>query len=245
MVKTNFDNTVSNLNNEIAANKTKNESIENELTPDLSYFIGKSHFEEEGTQNYLVFQQINRYFKIITNTKYISSWQSKGLSDETIKPHTTSDNSLTSLIDYGGYKIRVKFNGGCLKQPKISYTHGTNVNIYIVYELGASGSNDSDPTLKNCLFGAVTLTKNCDIDKYGNSGYGIEFDRRSRFSFTGSGFGQNVLIFGADMSSSSHINNKKKDILVLGRGPTQGLEHTLTAEKIFSLNFTVTRKKFV
>ena len=89
------------------------------------------------------------------------------------------------------------------------------------------------------------MTKNCDIDKYGNSGYGIEFDRRSRFSFTGSGFGQNVLIFGADMSSSSHINNKKKDILVLGRGPTQGLEHTLTAEKIFSLNFTVTRKKFV
>ena len=47
------------------------------------------------------------------------------------------------------------------------------------------------------------------------------------------------------MSSSSHINNKKKDILVLGRGPTQGLEHTLTAEKIFSLNFTVTRKKIV
>ena len=47
------------------------------------------------------------------------------------------------------------------------------------------------------------------------------------------------------MSFSSHIDNKKKDILVLGRGPTQGLEHTLTAEKIFSFNFTVTRKKIV
>ena len=81
--------------------------------------------------------------------------------------------------------------------------------------MGASGSNDNDPTLKNCLFGAVTLSKNADIDKYGYSGYGIKFDRRSRFSFSGGGFGQNVLIFRADMSSSAHINNKKKDILVL------------------------------
>ena len=50
-------------------------------------------------------------------------------------------------------------------------------------------------------------------------GYGIGFDRRSSFSFPGGGFSQNVLIFGADMSST-HINNKKKDILVLGKGPT-------------------------
>ena len=46
------------------------------------------------------------------------------------------------------------------------------------------------------------------------------------------------------MSSSVHIDNKKKDILVLGKGQTQGLEHTLTAEKMYSVNFTVTRKKF-
>ena len=46
------------------------------------------------------------------------------------------------------------------------------------------------------------------------------------------------------MSSSVHIDNKKKDILILGKGPTQGLEHTLTAEKMYSINFTVTRKKF-
>ena len=59
------------------------------------------------------------------------------------------------------------------------------------------------------------------------------------FSFPGGGFGQNVLIFGADMSSSTHIDNKKKDILVLGKGPTQGLEHTLTAEKMYSINFTL------
>ena len=91
MAKTYFDNTVSSLTDKIAANKTKNVSIENELkklkTLDLSYFLGRSHFEEDGAQNYLVFQPTDKYFKIITNTKYISSWQSKGLSDETIKPH--------------------------------------------------------------------------------------------------------------------------------------------------------------
>ena len=63
-------------------------------TSDSSYFIGKSHFEEDGTQNYLVFQPINKYFKVITNTDYISSWKSKGLSAESIKPPTTCDNSL-------------------------------------------------------------------------------------------------------------------------------------------------------
>ena len=136
------------------------------LKIDLSYFIGKSYFEEDGAQNYLVFQLIRRYLKI--NGKYISSWKSKGLSDETITPYATSDNSLTPLIDYYGSKVRVKFNKGCLKQSNnLTYDYGSRVNIYIVYELGASSSNDSDPTLKNCLFGAVTLTKNTDIEKYG------------------------------------------------------------------------------
>ena len=64
--------------------------------------------------------------------------------------------------------------------------------------------------------------KNADIENCGYSDYGIGFDRRSSFSFPGGGFGQNVLIFGVDMSSSAHIDNKKKDILVLGKGPTQG-----------------------
>ena len=158
MVKLNFDKTLSSLDSKIAENKTKKESIENEFkklkTLDLSYFIGKSHFEEDGTQNYLLFQPIKRYFKIIANSRIISSWKSKGLSDKTITPYATSDNSLTPLIDYYGSKVRIKFNGSCLKQSnKLTYSYGAKVNIYIVYELGASGSNDSDPTLTICLFG--------------------------------------------------------------------------------------------
>ena len=94
------------------------------------------------------------------------------------------------------------------------------------------------------MLGAVTLTKNADIDKYGYSGYGIGFDRRGSFLFPGVGFGQNVLIFGVDVSFSAHIDNNKKVILVLEKGPTQELEHTLTAEKIYSINFTVTKMKF-
>ena len=177
-----------------------------------------------------------------TNTDYVSSW--KGLSPESIKPPTTSDNSLTPIASYYGTKTRVKFTESCLKQPNISYTHRKVVNIYIVYELGASSSHNNDPTLKNCLYGAFTLTKNADIDKYWYPGYGTGFDRRSSFSFSGDGFGQNIIIFGVDMSFSAHIDNKKKDILILGKGPTQGLEHTLTAEKMYSINFTVTKKKF-
>ena len=167
ITKTDFDAKLSSLNRKITSNKTKHLLVENELnklkTFDSSYFIGKSHFEEDGTQNYLVFQQLKKYFKVITNTDYVSSWKSKGLSAESIKPPTTSDNSLTPALSYYGTKTRVKFTGSCLKQPKISYTHGKVVNIYIVYELGASSSHNNDPVLKNCLFGAVTLTKNADM----------------------------------------------------------------------------------
>ena len=147
----------------------------------MSYFIGKSHFEKDGTQN--------RYLKLFANTRFISWWESKGLSEENFKPPATSDDSLSPLLDYLGDKTKLKFNGDCFKQPKVTYTHRKTVNIYIVYELGASSSFNDDPTLKNSLFGTVKLTKNADIDKYQYSGYGIGFDRKSSFSFPGCGFG--------------------------------------------------------
>ena len=230
---------MSSLNRKITSNKTKHVPVENELkklkTFDSSYFIGKSHFEEDGVQNYLVFQPIIRYFKIITNTKYISSWQSKGLSDETIKPPATSDKSLNSQVSYFGTKARLEFRGSCLKQDKSTFNHGKIVNIYIVYELDKTYVK-THPTLVNCLFGAVSITKNADIDKNKYSGYGIGFDRTGIYLLPDGSFGRNVVIFGVDMNSSVHVDNKGKDILILGKGPTQGLgEHSLTAEKnVFS-----------
>ena len=113
ITKTDFDAKLSSLNRKITANKSKDLIVKNGLkklkTFDSSYFRSKSHFEEDGTQNYLVFQSIQRYFKEVANTKDISEWKSKGLSDQSIKPLATSDNSLSPLIDYLGDKIRLKF----------------------------------------------------------------------------------------------------------------------------------------
>ena len=102
------------------------------------------------------------------------------------------------------------------------------VKIYIVYEISKSINISNYPTLENCLFGAVSLTKNADIDRYKYSGYRTGFDRHGSFSFPCIGLGRNVIIFGVDMSSSTKIDNREKDILILGKGPTQGLEHTLS-----------------
>ena len=214
----------------------------------MSYYHGKHYFDEGiGEQNYLVFLPMRKYFKlnlVADTVDYVLSWQSKRLSNESIKQPTTTNNSLTPELDYYGTKTKIKLTGSFLKQSSHIFTHKKVVNIYIVYELAASSSHTRDPTIKNCLFDAVTLTKNADIEKYKYAGYGIEFDRRSSISFPIGGFDQNVLIFGGDMSASIHIDNKKKDILVLGRGPTQGLESSLTAEKMYSINFSVTKKKF-
>ena len=120
-------------NIKITNNKSKHLLVENELkklkTFDSSYFIGKSHFDEDGAENYVVFQPIVRYFKLIANTDHISSWKSKGLSAEGIKPPTRSDNSITPKLNYYGNKVRVNFAESCLKQPIISYTHSPIVNI--------------------------------------------------------------------------------------------------------------------
>ena len=165
------------------------------------------------------------------------------MSDDRIKPPSTSINILNSLLSKTGTKIRVEFKGSCLKEDKISFNHGKVVNIYIVYEINKNFNISSYPTLENCLFGAVKLTKHPDIDQYKYSGSGIRFDRKG-FFLLGNEIGKNVIIFGVDMSSSTKIDNRKKDILILGKGPTQGLEHTLTAEKLYSINFTKENTKF-
>ena len=223
ITKTDFDVKLSSLNKKITLNKTRHLLIENELNKlkvfDLSYFGGKSHFGEDGTQNYLVFQPMYRYFRLMTNTSNILSWKSKGLFNESITPPNTN---ISPSFDYVGNKIRIKFNGSCLKQSnKISYTHKNIINIYTVYEINKKDNTIfSNPTLKNCLFGAVTLTKNADIDKYGYSGYGTGFNRKGEFSFLGGEYGQNVTIFGVDMSSSFHIDNKKRHINIRNSSDT-------------------------
>ena len=156
---------------------------------------------------------------------------------------TASNYSITPKLGYYGSKTRVKFNGSCSKQDKVTYNHGTIVNIYIVYEISKNYNISSYPALENSLFGAASLTKYVDTDQYKYSGYGIGFDGKGNFS-VGNGFGKHCIIFVVDISSSVYVDNKKKDILILDEGPTQGLDGTtLTAEKLYSINFTENNKK--
>ena len=110
ITKTDFNTKLSSLNQNISKNKADDLIVRNEKNKiknfDLSYFIGKSHFKEDGVQNCLVFQPIYKYFK--TDSSYhISSWTSKGLSNESITPPSAATNFLTPLLNYLGTKIRV------------------------------------------------------------------------------------------------------------------------------------------
>ena len=182
------------------------------------------------------------YFQI--NSGKITSWESKGLSNEKISFSPRFINTQPPIPAYDNARIKVKFNGDFLKQDKVTYNHGPIVNIYVVYRLFPT-TKDSSVTLQNCLFGAVKLTKNAGIDKYKYSGYGIRFDSKGRFSHPSGGYGRNVIIFGADLSSSSHSNNQTRSILVLGKEFIQGIDGTtIYAEKMCSTNFTADNKTF-
>ena len=156
-----------------------------------------------------------------------------------------SDYKLNPKLNYFGTKTRLEFRGICLKQHKSTFNHGKIVNTYIVYELDKTYGK-THPTLVNCLFGAVSITKNADIDKNKYSGYGIGFDRTGVFLLPDGSFGRNVVIFGVDMSSSVHVDNKGKDILIYGTDPMQCLgEHSLTAEKCIRLSLLIIEKNVV
>ena len=104
----------------------------------LSYFRGKSHFEEDGTQNYLVFQPIYKHFKVIAGVgsgSYIYYWKSKGLSGERINSIKTPSHSIIPNLDHYGTKTRVELDGSCLKQGKVTFNYEKVVNIYIAYEI--------------------------------------------------------------------------------------------------------------
>ena len=105
---------------------------------------------------------------------------------------------------------------------------------------------NTDFTLNNCLFGSATLNKNTDLDKFKFIDYDIEFDSRLIFLFTDGSYRKKGTVFVASMSSSVHVDNKGNDTLILGEGPTQGLDdRTLTAEVKYPINYTRSRKVFV
>ena len=78
----------------------------------MSYFIGKSHFDEDVAQNYLIFQLMLEYFTL--NSNWITKWKLKGLSNENFEVVSTSDNTLTPSFNYDGDNARLKFTGSSL-----------------------------------------------------------------------------------------------------------------------------------
>ena len=153
-------------------------------TFDLGYFIGKSYFDEDGAQNYLVFQSMLEYFTL--NSNWITKWKSKGLSNESLEVVSTSDNTLTPSVNYYGDKVRLRFTGSMLQQKTVTYNHKKVVNLYVFYEIT---NFHNYPTLANALFGAFKLTKNADI----YFGYRIAFDGKGFDSHPSGGTGRNVL----------------------------------------------------
>ena len=157
------------------------------------------------------------------SSNWNTKWKSKGLSNESLEVVSKTDNTLTPSVNYYRDKARLRFTGSVLQQKTVTYSHKKVVNLYVFYEITNFHDIDYYTTLANALFGAVKLTKNTGIDKYKYFGCGTGFDGHEYFSRPSRGDGKNVIIFGVDMNSSTKIDNKKKDILILGFGPTQGL----------------------
>ena len=194
-------------------------------------------------QNYLEFISTNKHIKFFSDSQEIYLWKSKGMSEEIIKnlPGSKDTFPLGLINSYPLSDIKLKRN--CLINSNIA-VFWKAIDLYISYALDTwSRDLDTDFTLGSCLFGAVKLTKNIDTDIYGYSGYGIGFDARSQFSWTESSWRKIVAVFGFHDSSSVHVGNKKKNILILGEGPTQGLNDTTKLTE--AINFRQSRKRFV
>ena len=119
------------------------------------------------------------------------------------------------------------------------------VNVYIVYDLDVWLRNPTNNfRFKNHLFVATNIVKNIDKGKHVYSGYGITFDSTGSWSFDND-FVRNVIIFGADNTSSSYSDNLKNNLLILGEGPTYGINGSFgSPEKEFSINFTKANTRF-
>ena len=156
------------------------------------------------------------YFKrvVVTganiSTIYVHSWQSKVISNEKITaPNIFSSNDQAPLLECEDGKIGLLFKGDLLKQSRVTYNHGPIVSIFIVYKLNSHTAN-IDFTLRDCLFEAVKITKDKELENYKYSGYGVGFDSRGLLSHSDGNNASNVIIFGANLSKSIHSNNKTK-----------------------------------
>ena len=192
------------------------------------------------------------------NNNKIKLWKSTGI--ENVSRNSDMDTVGVSGNDLPDIKIDgrmyVYLSGNYFKQNKVVIPNNNNViNIYCVYELQPVGAcRDTSFSIQNVLFGAMQITKDPTNNSKNNyKGYGLCFDERSNFSHTitqdgrqRTSNGKDVLIFGADMSSSIHATNRANHIYFFGEGLTPGInDTTIYAEKNYWRNFTEHGEKFV
>ena len=195
----------------------------------------------------------------IFNNKKISKWKSTGVFDrlDYYSMNGIKDTKSETPILKNDGKIYVDLTGSHFQQNNVLTSNndhvinGNIVNIYIVYKLDPITSRDTTFTIQNALFGAMQITKNADTNKYNYKVYGICFDEskefthvRKRGNFNDTTSARNVIVFGVDMSFSTHANNKRNNIYVMGKDYVQRInDTTIYAEKMYYRNFTDPGKK--
>ena len=234
--------------------KQKEDTI-NENERGLSFNRGFFFYKD---QSYLVYDCKMGSFNFGLTYKDISEWKSTGIYNY------SSDSNMNAVVDSGGYlpdikndgRMHVYLSGNHFQQNQVIIPNNNNaINIYYVYKLDpVASSRDTSFTIQNALFGAMQITKNAtDNSKNNYKGYGICFDERSQFSHTvtedgraHTTNGKNVLIFGVDMSFSTHAANRANHIYPMGDGLTQGINDTTSyVEKSYWRNFTDLGKRFI
>ena len=249
-------NLTSQLNNlksqHITDEVKKVEDKVNENKKEITFVKGFYSYEHNSD---LVYDCKLNLFK---NSYYgISRWKSKSIYDPSIKNVLYPVKNIKLLspnIKNDSKGLHVFFNGGNYLHQDIIAILNNVINIYCVYELDPIGfSRNNELTIQNASFGAIEITKNANTAKYKYKGYGICFDESEEFThvrkesnFNHTTSARNVIISGADMSFSKHVNNKANNIYVMGKDYIQKItDTTIYAEKMFYRNFTDPGHKFI
>ena len=197
------------------------------------------HFtSNDGSQNTFVYQPVLDTLKLKKDrgTEYILNWKSKGEYNSKLKPIYTT---FLHSIKISGYRMEIKFEKYLSAVEQNNYLTKI-INVYIVSDLELGRKNPTNNfKLRNCLFHVTNTVKYSDKEKYLFSGYGKTFESAGFWSFNNDS-AKNVITFGVDNSPLSHADNRKNNFLVLGVGPTFGINGIFgSAEKKFSVSILV------
>ena len=190
------------------------EDLVNKLEREPSFFSGNYYHNR---QSYLLFEP--KSASLDRKVSDIDGWKSTGIHNDGKNTDfisvANSSSVLPKLLNQNN-RLGATFAGNYMKHDKIASAHVSVVNICIVYKFQKITVSNPDFTIQNALFGTVKIRKDVNASHYKYSGYGICFDEKSSFSFGNSLIAKNVIIFGCDMSFSSHANNRTNNIYVFG-----------------------------